>query len=111
MTAVSFDISMSLDGYIAAPNRRSEEPLGDNGERLHEWAFSSDTVGREVLARGGESTGAVICGRVDARHRPGTFRRRYRSRLRASVPRRVRKNLRLPTQALRVWFWRFCGRA
>ena len=50
MTAVSFDISMSLDGYIAAPNRRSEEPLGDNGERLHEWAFSSDTVGREVLA-------------------------------------------------------------
>jgi dihydrofolate reductase len=63
MTAVSFDISMSLDGYIAAPNRRPEEPLGDNGERLHEWAFSSDAVGREVLARGVESNGAVICGR------------------------------------------------
>jgi hypothetical protein len=31
MTAVSFDISMSLDEYIAAPNRRPEEPLGDNG--------------------------------------------------------------------------------
>jgi hypothetical protein len=26
MTAVSFDISMSLDEYIAAPNRRPEEP-------------------------------------------------------------------------------------
>jgi dihydrofolate reductase len=63
MTAVSFDISMSLDGYIAAPNRRLEAPLGDNGERLHEWAFSSDAVGSEVLARGAESTGAVICGR------------------------------------------------
>jgi dihydrofolate reductase len=63
MTAVSFDISMSLDGYIAAPNRRPEEPPGDNGERLREWAFSSDAVGKEVLTRGVESTGAVICGR------------------------------------------------
>jgi len=63
MSAVSFDISMSLDGYIAARNRRPEEPLGDNGERLHDWAFSSDAVGREVLTRGVESTGAVICGR------------------------------------------------
>jgi hypothetical protein len=33
---VIFDMSMSLDGYIAAPNRRPEEPLGDNGERLHD---------------------------------------------------------------------------
>ena len=63
MTAVSFDISMSLDGYIAARNRRPEEPLGDDGERLHQWAFSSDGVGREVLAKGVDSTGAVICGR------------------------------------------------
>jgi dihydrofolate reductase len=62
MSAMSFDISMSLDGYIAAPNRRPEEPLGDNGERLHEWAFSGDAVGREVLNRGAASTGAVICG-------------------------------------------------
>ena len=53
MTAVSFDISMSLDDYIAAPNRRPEELLGDTGERLHEWAFRTDAVGREVLARGG----------------------------------------------------------
>ena len=63
MSSVSFDISMSLDGYIAAPNRRPEEPLGDNGERLHNWAFSGDAVGREVLTRGVESSGAVICGR------------------------------------------------
>ena len=63
MSAVSFDISMSLDGYIAAPNRRQEEPLGDNGERLHEWAFGGDAVGSDVLAKGVGSTGAVICGR------------------------------------------------
>jgi dihydrofolate reductase len=62
-SAASFDISMSLDGYLAAPNRRPDEPLGDNGERLHDWAFTSDAVGREVLTRGVESTGAVICGR------------------------------------------------
>jgi hypothetical protein len=34
MTAVSFDISMSLDEYIAAPSRRPEEPLGGNRERF-----------------------------------------------------------------------------
>ena len=63
MTSVIFDISMSLDGYIAAPNRRPEEPLGDKGERLHDWAFAGDAVGREVLTKGVVSTGAVICGR------------------------------------------------
>lgn len=63
MGKVIFDISMSLDGYITAPNRTREQPLGDNGERLHGWAFSGDPVGREVLTRGIGSTGAVICGR------------------------------------------------
>ena len=42
MGKVSFDISMSLDGYITAANRRPKEPLGDGGEQLHEWAFNSD---------------------------------------------------------------------
>lgn len=37
-----FDISMSLDGYIAASNRRPEEPLGDGGERLHDWAMGGE---------------------------------------------------------------------
>lgn len=63
MTSVVFDISMSLDGFITGPNRRPEEPLGDDGERLHTWAFGEDAVGRDVLRKGIESTGAVICGR------------------------------------------------
>ncbi len=63
MSTVSFDISMSLDGYITAPNRRPEQPMGDDGERLHEWAFGTDPVGSEVLAKGAGSLGAVICGR------------------------------------------------
>ena len=64
MTSVVFDSSMSLDGYITGPNRRPDQPLGDEGERLHTWAFDDDDpVGRDVLTKGIESTGAVICGR------------------------------------------------
>lgn len=37
MPAVTFDISMSLDGFIAGPNQTLEQPLGDGGEELHEW--------------------------------------------------------------------------
>jgi len=39
MADVRVDISMSLDGYVAGPGPRSEAPLGDGGERLHEWAY------------------------------------------------------------------------
>jgi dihydrofolate reductase len=34
-----FDISMSLDGFIAGPNQSEEHPLGEGGMQLHEWAF------------------------------------------------------------------------
>lgn len=37
MPAVTFDISMSLDGFIAGPNQTLEQPLGEGGEELHEW--------------------------------------------------------------------------
>ena len=48
MTKVIFDISMSLDGYINAENPRLEAGLGDDGERLHDWAFNSkDTHNQE----------------------------------------------------------------
>jgi dihydrofolate reductase len=39
MPRLTFDISISLDGFIAGPNPRLEAPLGDGGERLHEWVF------------------------------------------------------------------------
>jgi dihydrofolate reductase len=58
-----FDISMSLDGYVTAPNQTREQPLGDEGERLHSWAFSHDPVGQEVLTKGVLAAGAVVCGR------------------------------------------------
>jgi len=39
MTKVTAGISVSVDGYVAGPNQTLEEPLGEGGEQLHEWAF------------------------------------------------------------------------
>jgi dihydrofolate reductase len=74
--ALTLDISMSLDGFIAGPNATVEQPLGDGGERLHEWIFglaswrelhgleggtrnADDEVVRESLDAGG----AILMGR------------------------------------------------
>jgi dihydrofolate reductase len=40
MTKLRFNITMSLDGYIAGPNQSITHPLGEGGEQLHEWAFA-----------------------------------------------------------------------
>ncbi len=37
MSKVRVHISTSLDGYVAGPNQSMEEPLGESGERLHDW--------------------------------------------------------------------------
>ena len=63
MTKVIFDISMSLDGFVTASNVRPEEPMGDGGQRLHEWAFGKDERNRELLAKAVDAVGAVIAGR------------------------------------------------
>lgn len=31
--------SVSLDGFGAGPNQDKENPLGENGDKLHEWMF------------------------------------------------------------------------
>ena len=63
MSTVVFDISMSLDGFITASGRRPEEPMGDGGQRLHEWAFGEDERNREFFERSISELGAVIAGR------------------------------------------------
>ena len=63
MTKVIFDISMSLDGYMTASGRRPEEPMGDGGLRLVQWAFGDDERDRAILTDGIASIGAVIAGR------------------------------------------------
>jgi dihydrofolate reductase len=76
MGKVVLDISTSLDGYVAGPNPSLEQPLGEGGERLHEWivglASWRESHGREggeanadsdLVAEGVGSTGAVVMGR------------------------------------------------
>ena len=73
MAHTVLDMSMSLDGFIAGPNVRPDNGLGDGGEVLHEWVFAggepsgpqaavttgvNGEVVRELM-----STGAVIAGR------------------------------------------------
>ena len=38
MSKVRVHISTSLDGYVAGPNQSEENPLGEGGEQLHDWA-------------------------------------------------------------------------
>ncbi|HKI24021.1 MAG TPA: dihydrofolate reductase family protein [Gaiellaceae bacterium] len=76
MPATVLYMSMSLDGFIAGPNEGPDNGLGDGGERLHEWAFSTgaDTdphsgVPRRLPGVNGQvfdefmTTGAVVAGR------------------------------------------------
>jgi dihydrofolate reductase len=57
-----FDIAMSLDGFIAGPNQSEEDPLGEGGMQLHEWAFELAAWREPHGLEGGEvnaSTGVV----------------------------------------------------
>jgi dihydrofolate reductase len=76
MARLILDISMSLDGFIAGPNQTLEQPLGEGGERLHEWVIrlaswrerhglSGGETGAddEFVAEGIRATGAVVMGR------------------------------------------------
>jgi dihydrofolate reductase len=76
MAKVVLDISTSLDGFVAGPNATLEEPLGEGGERLHEWIVGlaswreshGKTGGQtnadsELVAEGVASTGSVVMGR------------------------------------------------
>ncbi|HLL69132.1 MAG TPA: dihydrofolate reductase family protein [Micromonosporaceae bacterium] len=76
MSRVTGQISVSLDGFAAGPNQSVDNPIGEGGMRLHEWAFTSaawrethglaggernaDSVVVEGLMRG---NGAYIMGR------------------------------------------------
>jgi dihydrofolate reductase len=66
MGRVVLDVSMSLDGFTAGPNVREAEPMGDGGERLHEWMAGNGTDGEIDVAvrRDVDATvGAAVIGR------------------------------------------------
>ncbi|MFL5930311.1 MAG: dihydrofolate reductase family protein [Gaiellaceae bacterium] len=71
-----FDITTSLDGFVAGPNPSLEDPLGQGGMQLHDWATSTrawrerhgveggeDNADSELIAEGLARQGAVIMGR------------------------------------------------
>lgn len=56
MAKLRFNITMSLDGYVAGPGQSLDNPLGEGGMRLHEWAFATRSF-RAVHGMDGGETG------------------------------------------------------
>jgi dihydrofolate reductase len=49
-----FQISVSLDGFVAGPNPSEDDPLGEGGEELHEWVIKLAAWRRPHGREGGE---------------------------------------------------------
>lgn len=76
MSSVTSQLSISLDGFVAGPNQSLDNPIGEGGMRLHQWALATaswrgqhgqdggernldDDVAEEII----EGIGAYIMGR------------------------------------------------
>lgn len=57
MGRVFVSVGMSLDGFIAGPNRGPGNPLGDGGIDIHGWAFLQDSFRRSLGLGRGETGG------------------------------------------------------
>ncbi|HST34849.1 MAG TPA: dihydrofolate reductase family protein [Solirubrobacteraceae bacterium] len=73
---LKFNIAMSLDGFVAGPNPSEQDPLGEGGMQLHEWAFElaawREPHGREggvvnestpIVEGSQANVGAILMGR------------------------------------------------
>jgi dihydrofolate reductase len=56
MSKVFFDIGVSLDGYLAGPNRGPGNPLGDGGTRIHAWMFQTASFLERIGMPGGKTS-------------------------------------------------------
>ena len=78
MGKVVFNMTVSLDGFVAGPNDNPDNGLGDGGEALFNWYFSGDTEiylsegtpmlkvskqSAELLKKSVETYGAGVWGR------------------------------------------------
>jgi dihydrofolate reductase len=75
MSKVVFNITVSLDGYVAGPNDGPDLGLGEGGERLHDWAFElaswrephglegGETNPSSEVLEGMSAAGAVVVGK------------------------------------------------
>lgn len=62
MARVIAEQSISLDGFTAGPNVALDNPLGDRGDRLHDWTHSNRT-NTEINAEPFRMSGAIAMGR------------------------------------------------
>lgn len=75
MSKVVFNITVSLDGYVAGPNDGPDQGLGEGGERLHDWALElaswrephglegGETNPSSEVLEGMSAAGAVVVGK------------------------------------------------
>ena len=76
MSRLRFQISISLDGFVAGPDQSEESPLGEGGMQLHEWVFGlaawrkphgqdggDVNASTEVVEGAFENVGATVMGR------------------------------------------------
>jgi dihydrofolate reductase len=86
MGRVSYDVSVSLDGFTTGPNDGPELGLGEGGERLHEWLLDlrswNEMHGRdtgeegtasELLAETYAGTRAIVIGKRMFTHGEGPW--------------------------------------
>ncbi len=88
MAKLRFQITITLDGYVAGPNQGVDNPLGVGGLRIHDWAFGLKSfheihgdmrggktgVNDDVLREAFENVGATIMGRNMFGGGPGPWR-------------------------------------
>jgi dihydrofolate reductase len=68
MSRLIVDISVSLDGFVAGPNQTLEDPLGENGEMLHDWVVATKQF---AGAHGGEGGETGVDNDIGAEHLAG----------------------------------------
>jgi dihydrofolate reductase len=91
MSKLRFEISISVDGYVAGPNQTAEEPLGEGGEQLHEWVVELEgwrqahgheggevNASNEIAESAMDNIGAVVMGRKMFGGGPGPWDESWR---------------------------------
>ncbi len=78
MGKVIFDITASLDGFVAGPNDSPELPMGEGGLRLFDWYFtdpettrSGESIDPEIRDEAVQTVGAIVSGRRTYDHAHG----------------------------------------
>ena len=72
MSNVFVHMGISLDGYVAGPNRGPKNPLGDGGVQIHDWMFKQRAFRRQLLLGEDGETGEdnriveALAGRIGA---------------------------------------------